>query len=62
MKKNTRPTPQETDEEIDRIVAEFNDEMKRRGTYLDDADEDSDEMTVVIGGLPKPKKPSPKGG
>ena len=45
--KNVRP--QETDEEIDRIVQEFNEEMKRRGAYLEPEPEDDAAMTVVMG-------------
>ncbi len=46
--------PQESDEEIDRIVAEFNAEMKRKGRLLEDPSEDEAEMTVVMGGTKTP--------
>ncbi len=62
MKKNTRRTPQETDKGLDELIRRFNEEMEREGMLLEDADESEDEMTVVIGGLPKPKQPTPKGG
>jgi hypothetical protein len=43
------------------LVDQFNEERRRQGRLLEDApDADGAEMTVVIGGLPKPKSKSPR--